>query len=128
LSACDLVGLTSHNEAAPVSILEALSVGCPVVASDVGSVRETVMDGETGRVFAAGDVDAYSAAAIELLRNADLRRQLGAAGRNLVVERWSLDAMVRGYEQLIEGVYRAKLRKKLANVAREATPSPKPVA
>jgi glycosyltransferase involved in cell wall biosynthesis len=116
LAACDLVALTSHNEAAPVSILEALSTGVPVVASDVGSVRETVRQGQTGRVFPAGDVDAYVAAALQLLSNPAERRQLGAAGRRLVVDRWSLDAMVRGYEQLIHGIYDAKTRPALAEV------------
>jgi glycosyltransferase involved in cell wall biosynthesis len=110
LAACDLVSLTSHNEAAPVSILEALSVGCPVLASNVGSVRETVIEGETGRLFPTGDLDAYATAAIELLRDKPLRARLGAAGRRLVVERWSLGAMVRGYEQLIEGIYQSKGR------------------
>jgi len=110
LAACDLVSLTSHNEAAPVSILEALGVGCPVLSSHVGSVSETVIEGETGRLFPAGDLDAYATAAIELLRDKPLRTRLGAAGRRLVVERWSLDAMVGGYEQLIEGIYQSKGR------------------
>lgn len=108
LAACDLVALTSHNEASPVSILEALSVGCPVVASNVGSVHETVVDGETGRLFPAGDLDAFAAASIELLSNEPTRRSLGAAGRERVQQRWSLAAMVAGYEQLIERIHRAK--------------------
>ncbi|HMP07084.1 MAG TPA: glycosyltransferase [Lacipirellulaceae bacterium] len=110
LAACDLVALTSHNEAAPVSILEALSTGVPVVAADVGSVRETVIDGVTGRVFPAGDLDAYVAAAMELLGDAAARARMGAAGRQLVQERWSLEAMVRGYEQLIQRIYDGKFR------------------
>ncbi len=118
LAACDLVALTSHNEAAPVSILEALSVARPVVASDVGSVSETVVDGETGRLFPPGDLDAYAAAAVGLLKDPATRRRLGAAGRRLVVERWSLDAMVRGYEQLIQGIFDAKTRVHL-----QATPA-----
>jgi glycosyltransferase involved in cell wall biosynthesis len=108
LAACDLIALTSHNEAAPVSILEALSAGVTVVASNVGSVKETVVDGETGRLFPAGDVASFSQASIELLSNSSLRRRLGAEGRRRVIARWSLNAMVRGYEQLIERIYAAK--------------------
>jgi glycosyltransferase involved in cell wall biosynthesis len=93
-----------------VSILEALSTGVPVIASNVGSVRETVIDGETGRLFAAGDLEAYVAASIDLLGDAEARRRMGVAGRRLVSERWSLDAMVRSYEQLIERIYDAKTR------------------
>jgi glycosyltransferase involved in cell wall biosynthesis len=108
LAACDLVALTSHNEAAPVSILEALSTEVPVVASNVGSVKETIVDGETGRLFPAGDVAAFSQASIELLRDSSRRRSMGGEGRKRVIARWSLDAMVRGYEQLIERIYAAK--------------------
>lgn len=108
LAACDLVALTSHNEASPVSILEALSTGCPVVASNVGSVHETVMDGETGRLFPAGDLDAFAAAAINLLRDEPARRRMGALGRDRVQQRWSLAAMVAGYEQLIERIHKSK--------------------
>lgn len=115
LAACDLVALTSHNEAAPVSILEALSTAVPVVASSVGSVGETVIDGKTGRLFPAGDLDAFATAALELLGDPAERRRLGDAGRQLVVERWSLATMVRGYEQLIEGIYHAKTRRPTTN-------------
>jgi glycosyltransferase involved in cell wall biosynthesis len=108
LAACDLVALTSHNEASPVSILEALSAGCPVVATNVGSVHETVVDGETGRLIPAGDLDAFAAASIALLTDSDARRRIGAAGRERVQQRWSLAAMVAGYEQLIERIHRAK--------------------
>ncbi len=108
LAACDLVALTSHNEAAPVSILEALAVGVPVVAANVGSVSETVIDGETGRLFPAGDLDAYVAAAFDVLADDQARTRMAGAGRRLVVERWSLAAMVRGYEQLIETIYKSK--------------------
>jgi glycosyltransferase involved in cell wall biosynthesis len=110
LAACDLVALTSHNEAAPVSILEALSAGVPVVASNVGSVKETVVDGETGRLFPAGDVEAFAEAAIHLLDAPAVRRRMGAEGRRRVMARWSLEAMVSGYAQLIERIYAAKAR------------------
>lgn len=108
LAACDVVALTSHNEASPVSILEALACDVPVVASNVGSVCETVIDGETGRLFPAGDLAAFVAATVDLLQSPADRQRLGAEGRRRVEARWSLDAMVRGYEQLIERIYAAK--------------------
>jgi glycosyltransferase involved in cell wall biosynthesis len=110
LAACDVTALTSHNEAAPVSILESLSCGVPVVASNVGSVGESVIDGVTGRLFPAGNVDAFTTAAIELLRDTPLRDRLGAEGRRRVIEHWSLESMVRGYEQLIERIHAGKTR------------------
>ena len=47
-AAMDVFALTSHNEANPISILEAMSVGLPVVATDVGGIPEIVRPGETG--------------------------------------------------------------------------------
>ncbi len=108
LAACDVVSLTSHNEAAPVSILEALAVGVPVVASNVGSVSETVIPNETGRLFPPGDLDGYVQNVTDLLRTPAARRNLGAEGRRRVMARWSLQAMVRGYEQLIERIHAEK--------------------
>jgi glycosyltransferase involved in cell wall biosynthesis len=108
LAACDVVALTSHNEAAPVSILEALSTGVPVVSANVGSVSETVIPDETGRLFPPGDADAYAQNVVDLLADSAARRRMGAEGRQQVMARWSLQAMVQGYEQLIEGIYSAK--------------------
>jgi glycosyltransferase involved in cell wall biosynthesis len=108
LAACDVISLTSHNEAAPVSILEALASGVPVVAADVGSVKETVIPNETGRLFPPGDLDDYVQNVTKLLRDPAARRKLGAEGRRRVMARWSLQAMVRGYEQLIERIHAEK--------------------
>ncbi|BBO33513.1 glycosyltransferase [Lacipirellula parvula] len=114
LAACSVVALTSHNEASPVSILEALACGVPVVASNVGSVRETVVDGVTGRLFAPGDEGAFVGATVELLQNQEEARRLGEEGRRRVEARWSLEAMVRGYEELIERIFVSKQVAKLA--------------
>jgi glycosyltransferase involved in cell wall biosynthesis len=108
LQAVDVLGLTSHNEASPVSILEALSCGVPAVAADVGSVSETVVDGYTGRLFPAGDRRAYIDAVNELLEHVSLRTQLGANGRAEVIAKRSLDSMVYGYETLLERLYATK--------------------
>jgi glycosyltransferase involved in cell wall biosynthesis len=74
----------------------------------VGSVASTVRPGVTGCLAPAGDADQLAAHVVELLRNAQLARDLGVAGRREVIARWSLDRMVRGYEQLILEIYRRK--------------------
>lgn len=109
LNVIDVLALTSHNEASPVSILEALSSGVPVVAADVGSVSESVIPGETGFLFPAGELDRYVSAMLELLQEAELRTQLGSKGRSRVVDRCSLAAMVSGYETLIHRLMAKKL-------------------
>ncbi|HVA49343.1 MAG TPA: glycosyltransferase [Pirellulales bacterium] len=112
LSLVDVVLLTSHMEANPVSILEALSCGKPVVATRVGSVPESVHDGENGYLVAPGDESALAARVTELLNHSGLASRLGQAGRRTVVDRWSLERMVSGYEELIEGIYVRKRSRK----------------
>ena len=104
LPASDVVALTSLNEASPVSILEALSCGVPVVAADVGSVRETVEEGVTGKLFAAGDLPGFVSGTLELLADEELRTRLGATGRQKLVRNWSLQSMVAGYEALMSNL------------------------
>lgn len=98
----DAAVLSSDTEAFPVSILEALACGVPVVATDTGSVREVLVDGVNGRVVPRGDAAALTAAIDEVLSRPARAREMGAAGRGLVAERFGLDAMVRGYERVID--------------------------
>jgi glycosyltransferase involved in cell wall biosynthesis len=109
LVAMDVFALTSHIEANPLSILEAMSAGVPVVATNVGSIREAVTEGETGFLVAPGDAELLANRVLQLL--ADPRRcvAMGAAARQAVIDRWSIDAMVHGYEQLIESTYERKV-------------------
>ena len=108
LSALDVFTLTSHNEASPVSILEALACEVPVVATRVGAVSETVIEGETGWLADPGDAAALARHWVALLNNRSLARQFGAAGRQHVLARSSLQTMVEGYQELIAAVYDGK--------------------
>lgn len=110
LPAADVLALTSLNEASPVSLLEGLSCGIPAVAPDVGSISETLVDGTTGRLFSVGDKAQYVQSVLDLLANDDQRRRMGEQGRRVVVETRSLEAMVAGYEALIERLYVVKTR------------------
>lgn len=108
LSACDAFMLTSHNEASPVSILEAMSVGLPVVSTNVGSVCESVEHGVTGFLAQPGNACDLADSLLTIFGKVELAAELGAAGRQTVVDRWSLDAMVRGYEDLLTGIFNEK--------------------
>lgn len=109
LAAMDVFALCSLNEASPVSILEALATEVPVVATNVGSVSESVVDGETGFLVPSEDLDQFAEQVGELLGNAELRIQLGRAGRVRVIKNGSLESMVSGYEKLILDGYASKL-------------------
>jgi glycosyltransferase involved in cell wall biosynthesis len=109
LNLMDMLLLTSRNEANPVSILEALACGKPVVATRVGSVPESVLDGQVGYLVEPESADAMARRVIELFRDPNLAQALGAAGRQHVVDNWSLDRMVAGYEDLLARLHDQKL-------------------
>ncbi len=108
LAASDGFVLTSHNEANPVSILEAMSTGLPVVATRVGSVAESVEDEITGFLVQPGDAQAIARHCVALACDVALRREMGGTARERVMRYWSLDAMVEGYQKLIADVYQSK--------------------
>lgn len=114
LNLFDLNMLTSHNEANPVSILEAMGTATPTVATDVGSVSESVIEGQTGHLATAGDADTLAEHAIRLLVNPLEGQALGENARRLVVQRWSLESMVAGYENLLAHLYESKTERALA--------------
>ena len=82
LADSDVFVLSSRSEGFPVSILEAMAAGLPVVASDVGGVGEAVVDGETGFLVPPGDPDALAEALARLVADPLLRQLLGEAGRD----------------------------------------------
>ncbi len=106
LGALDLLALTSHNEANPVSILESMSCETPVVSVDVGSIRESIADGKNGFLCPSGDAKMLAARIVELITDPVRRNQFGARARRHVVENASLDVMVGGYERLIHRLFR----------------------
>jgi len=108
LALFDVMLLTSEMEANPVSILEAMAAEKPVVAPAVGSIGETVINGKTGVLFVPGDVDAASAAVVELLGDRNRAAAMGRAGREAVLSRWSIEQMVDGWETLLADLYQDK--------------------
>ncbi len=105
LPACDVFALTSDNEASPVSIMEAMGCGLPTVATDVGSVHEMLGAGGGGCLVPADDEALFAERVGDLMANGQLARQMGQRARERVVARGSLQAMVDGYQSLLEHIY-----------------------
>ncbi len=85
-----------------LAMLESLALEVPMIASDLGGVREAVLDGETGLVVPPRDLAALVQAMLALGADASLRKRMGQRGRALVLERYSVDTMVRKTEAAIE--------------------------
>jgi glycosyltransferase involved in cell wall biosynthesis len=102
----DVLALPSRFEAFPMTILEAMSAGLAVVATDVGSVGEAVVEGETGLLVPPENVEALAAAIAELLDDDVRRIELGRRGRDRVRQLFTAETMARAYEQLYANVIR----------------------
>ena len=107
LSAMDVKVLSSKMEANPASTLEANACGLPVVVPDVGSLPDTVIQGETGLLVKPNDPTALANGIVDILSRPDRGRSMGQAAHQLVCDRFSVEVMVGGYECLIDGIYRA---------------------
>jgi glycosyltransferase involved in cell wall biosynthesis len=99
-AAFDALILPSANEGTPVSAIEALAGGRPVVATEVGGVPDVVRNGVDGFLVEPGDVDAMADRLARLAADADLRRRMGEAGSASVRERYSVTRLLDDVDRL----------------------------
>ena len=110
LAALDVLVLPSLWEGMPNAVLEAMAAGLPVVATAVGGTPEAVVDGVTGLLVPPQDPGALACAIERLLRDPDLRRTMGQAGRRRVEQHFDVWETVRQVEDLYETLLREKGR------------------
>jgi glycosyltransferase involved in cell wall biosynthesis len=101
-AALDVAVLPSYREAQGLSVLEALAMSRPVVASNVGGIPEMISDGVTGLLVPPRDPDALAAAIVRLLRDHSLADILGRAGHDLVHRRFCLEQMIGSIEDIYD--------------------------
>jgi len=105
LEALDIAVLPSVlDEGFPTAAIEAQAAGLPIVASDIGGTRETLVDGVTGRLVPPGDDAALAAALAELATDAGLRQRMGAAARQRIARDFTLDGMIGAMAGLYDRV------------------------
>jgi len=97
LSAADVLLLPSEQESFGLAALEAMACEVPVVASRVGGVPEVVTDGETGFLSEVGDVDKMANDAARLLKDPELRREMGKRARESAISRYRTDIVIPQY-------------------------------
>jgi len=103
----DVAVLPSYREAQGLSVLEAMALARPVVASNVGGIPEMIEDGVTGLLVPPRDAAALAAAIVRVLDDHPLADMLGRAGHDLVHERFCLEQMIGGIEELYDEGARA---------------------
>jgi len=94
LSTSDIFVLPSRSEGFSNAIVEAMAASLPVVATNVGGNAEAVEDGVTGFIVPSDDPAALSAAIIRLISNPSQAKAMGEEGRNLVMEKFTTEAMM----------------------------------
>jgi glycosyltransferase involved in cell wall biosynthesis len=100
ISNLDVSVLSSINEGFSNVILESMAASKPVVATKVGGSPEMVTNGVTGYLVPPADSQSMANAIIKLLQNPDEAKTMGAAGRKIVQEKFTVEAMVKSYERL----------------------------
>lgn len=104
MAASDVVCLTSSAEALPMVVLEAMALGKPVIATDVGGVSDAVLDGETGVLTAVDQGDDLVRALCELANSPEVAAAMGEAGRRRYRERYSAGLMAENYAAMLRQI------------------------
>lgn len=103
-----IFALASVREGTPNVILEAMSCGLPVCATNVGGIPDLVQQGKTGFLSDPGDAEALAANLLTLLESEEIRISLGSAGRKAVEQAFSHEAMVKAHEELFARLWQSR--------------------
>ena len=96
--------MPSEMESFGLAALEAMACSVPTIGTRVGGVPELIEDGINGRLFAVGDVDGMTKAALGLLRNTDELRTMAANGRRTAQDHFCTSRVIPAYERYYEDV------------------------
>ncbi len=94
----DIICLSSDNEGTPVSLIEAQAANIPVVTTDVGGVRDIVLDGETGFVLPKGSLEMYAEKLLELIEDEKKRKKMSQNGWTFVEAKFHYLTLVENME------------------------------
>lgn len=112
LPGLDVSCLSSVHEGVPIAIVESMAAGLPVVATDCGSLRDLVTEGESGFIVPVGDSEVMADRLRRLADDDDLRTRLGRAGRRRAEDDFQISDTARRYERLfLELVERNRSRR-----------------
>jgi glycosyltransferase involved in cell wall biosynthesis len=98
--------LPSYNEGLPISVLEAMAYGMPVVASEVGGIPEAIEDGVNGYLIHPGDCDRLAESIDRLASSSELRSRMGQSGYQLAARKFALSVIIEQLESLYDELAR----------------------
>ena len=104
----DVLVVSSDNEGTPVSAIESMASGCPVVATRVGGIPDVISDGDTGYLVPAGDADALASRILSLLRDDQEVSRLRAAARAFARDRYNLQRLISDIQAIYENLISKK--------------------
>jgi len=123
-AAFDAFLLPSANEGTPVTAIESIASGCPVVATRVGGVPDVVEEGVDGFMVEPGDLEAIADRLGRLAADPELRARMGAAGRQRVLPRYAVERLVDD----VDSLYRSLLARKGVTVTSAPARTPRTTA
>ena len=112
MNTMDVFVLPSLREDLPLSLIEAMAMRKPVVATSVGGIPEVVVDGETGILVPPMDSTALAKAIARILLNKQIASRMGLAGRQRVENQFSADAVVARTQQIYNRLTKQKIGRK----------------
>lgn len=107
----DIFVLPSHVDALPVAVLEAMSAGMPVVATNVGGIPSMVHEGKTGFLVSPGDVETLARRILQLVENPEMRNEMGKRAREFVSDNYDVELVAHKLNELLHDVVFGKSAK-----------------
>jgi glycosyltransferase involved in cell wall biosynthesis len=122
LPGADAFVLSSKREGLPMSILEAMSAGLPVIATNVGGIPEVIRDGENGILVPSQDPDSLAGAICKVLDDSNYARELGKKARETIESKYSLTTVTEAYSRIYLSLAKRSFprQQKATGYAREA--------
>jgi len=120
LGAMDVFVLSSDWEGNPLSVMEAMASGLPIVSTAAGGVADLVESGKQGLIVPLGDVQGFSGAMISLLRNQEARQRLGLAAARRARQSYDVSTRIREYEEVYDSVFHQSRHLKAESYLRES--------
>jgi glycosyltransferase involved in cell wall biosynthesis len=95
----DIICLTSKNEGTPVSLIEAQAAGIPIIATNVGGIKDIILEDKTGYIVNTDDIDGFAEKLWELIENKNKRQEMSQNGWSFVEEKFQYTKLIKNMDE-----------------------------